>query len=319
MVGRALMLAVAAVVFAGCSSVAAPTPANRAPTTAPSRTASPTAEASPILPAGVTDAIPIPRWVWGIESAGDTLWAEGNDVLHQVDGETGAMLQTIPGFAPDVTDDTLWYQRESDLVAADAATGVERAVYHPPKLGSRVVHDGVLWVASEESGTLSRVDLASNEVADELELPDGEPKWVEYWEGAIWVVIDGSNVVLRVDAETGELIESIDAGSRPHSVELAFGSMWVTQHGARELLRLGPDGTVQATIAGPGINVAVTSAGDQLWAASPAGLMQVDPATNEVVREIELGTGDWYDLAATEGHVWLATAGGGYIYKIPLS
>jgi outer membrane protein assembly factor BamB len=239
-------------------------------------------------------------------------------VLYQLDGATGEILQEMPGYMPTVVGDTLWYERDDEIVEADAATGAERAVYTPPKLGGTTVHDGVLWAADHEAGTLTAVDLAANEVLSEMDLPDGEPKWVEAWEGAIWVVIDGSDVVMRIDPHTGKVLSTTDAGRRPHSVAVGFGSLWVTEHGDTELLRFAPDGQLQAAIRRPGINVAIAVAGDSLWAASFNGLMEIDPDTNEVVREIELGSGDFYAMAVSQGSLWLTTAGRGKVFRIPL-
>ena len=313
-----LSLAVVAVVLAGCTAAPPQTAPSGSPAPSASPSAAPTAMPTPKLPPGVARVVELQPFVYGIESAGDSVWVEGDFRLHQLDAATGEILQVLPGSSPTIADGLLWYQRDDDLVAADATTGAERATYHPPQLGKRAVHAEDLWVASEDTGMLTHTNVESGEVLGQLELPQGEPKWVEYWEDAVWVVIDGSDVILRVDPETDTLTSTIDAGRRPHSVALGFGSMWVTEHGSTELLRLAPDGTTEATIRGPGINVAVTAAGDYLWAASPGGLMQVDPRTNEVVDEVRLGSGDWYDVAATEDSLWLTTADRGYVYEIPV-
>lgn len=307
-----IRLTAAAVLLTGCSAIAAPTGSTNTPSLSP--TASPTPE----VPVGVAQVIDFGEAVWGVEAAGDTVWFEGENVLYQLDGATGEALTNMPGFAPSIYDDTLWYLRDEELVAADPSSGEEQAVYQPPKLGT-LVHEGVLWAADEEAGTLSRINLKTNKVLGKVNLPRGEPKWVEYWEGAIWVVIDGSDVVLRVDPATGKIIDTVDAGSRPHSVAIGFGSLWVTLHGESKLLRLAPDGTVQATIPGPGINVGIAIAGDYVWASSPDGVMQLDPATNEVVKEITLGFGDWYALGASGEFLWLTTADAGKAYQIPTS
>ncbi len=317
MVITRFILAAAVMFLAGCSAGSSSTPEPSAPA-ASVLSSSPTADPTPTLPPGVAQIIAFEPFSYGIVSAGDTVWVEGENQLSQLDGATGEILQGIPGFWPSVTDDTLWYVRDEQLVAADLASGDERAVYEPPKLGQRAVRDRVLWVASEESGTLVGIDLESNEILTEIELPSGEPKWVESWEDAIWVVIDGSDVVLRVDPETGQITDTIEAGSRPHSVAVGFGSLWVIEHGAAEVIRLDPDGQVLATIEGPGINVAITVAGDSLWAASASGIVEIDPAANEVVSEIVLGSGEWYAMAASQDSLWLTSGAGGVLYQIPL-
>jgi DNA-binding beta-propeller fold protein YncE len=310
-------LAAALVLLAGCSAGSSSAAESSAPS-ASVPPSSPTAVPTPTLPTGVAQVVDFKPFAYGIVSAGDTVWVEGENQLSQLDGATGEILQTIPGFWPGVSGDTLWYVRDEQLVAADLVSGEERAVYKPPMLGQRAVRDGVLWVASEGSGTLVSIDLESNAILSEIEIPSGEPKWVESWEEAIWVVIDGSDVVLRVDPENGQITDTIEAGIRPHSVAVGFGSLWVIEHGAAEVIRLDPDGQVLATIDGPGINVAITVAGDSLWAASATGIVEIDPATNEVVSEIALGSGDWYAMAASQDSLWLTSGEGGVLYQIPL-
>lgn len=308
------------IVLAGCGAAGAPL-ATQGPTTVattgPDATQVRTPAPTPTLPAGVVRVIDLGEPTWGIVTAGSTVWVEGEMQLHQLDGASGAVLQTIAGWWPTVREDTLWYLRDDDLVEADAVTGAERAAYRPGVLGT-TVHDGVLWADDEAAGKLLAVDLESGEVLHALDLPPGEAKWVEFWEGAIWTVVDGSNVVVRVDPDTGRTLGSSPAGSRPHSVAIGFGSLWVTDHGSADLQRFAPDGTLQATIHGPGINVGIAAAADSLWVAAPAGVMEIDPATNEVVREIELGPGDWYGMTVSQGFVWLTSADRGRLYQIAM-
>lgn len=311
-VGR-VVLAAAAALLAGCAAVSAPSSTPASLGQRPSLTPDPT----PTLPPGVAQVLDIGEPVYDITSAGDTVWLEGDFTLHQLDGATGEILQSMPGYAPSVVDGTLWYLRDEELVSADPTSGQERAVYHPPMLGQRTVHDGVLWVANEQTGTLASIDLERNEVLSEVALPDGEPKAVEHWEDAVWVVIDGSDVVVRADPRTGEITDSIDAGRRPHSVAVGFGSLWVIEHGGAEVLRLQPNGDVAAAIAGPGINVAIAAVSDSVWAAAYDSIMQVDPATNKVIREIEIGHSDWYAIAASQDSLWLTSGERRAVFQIP--
>lgn len=274
---------------------------------------------SSALPPGVARALAFGEPVYGIEKAGETFWVEGRNVLYQVDGSTGEVIQQLPGSGPSVIADSLWYQLEQELIEADAASGAELHRYRPPKLGARTVKDGVLWVASEDDGMLTRISLESNAVLGEVALPFGEPKAVVAFGGAVWVVVDGMDVVLRFDATTGELTDTIEPGSRPHSVLVAFDSLWVINHGSASLVRLEPEhGAVLTTIQGPGLNVAITAAGESVWAATWNGLAEIDPGANTIVDQIELGSGEEYAMVESAGSLWLTTGEGGVVYEIPV-
>lgn len=319
MVPRRALTAIVVVALAACGG-ASPSPDSTAAgpaTAAPDPTA--TARPSPTLPAGVSRVVPIGEHVYGISAAEDSIWVEGANRLLQLDAVTGEQRRALPGWAPRVDATTLWYLRGDQLVEADSLTGAERAVYTPPHLATTVL-ERTLWAASEETGTLYAIDLDTNELLHETELPDGEPKWVEAWEEAIWVVIDGiGSGVYRYDPATGRQLTGLAlAGKRPHSVTVGFGSLWVSDHGSANLYRMALDGTLDATIPGPGWEVAVATTADSVWAAASKGLLRVDPSTNAVIGEITLGLGDWYGLAAASGYLWLTTGGGKRLLQMPV-
>lgn len=306
-----------ALVLTGCGSSG--TRALSPDVTSPPVTAAPsTARPSPTLRPGVAQVIKLDRWSYGIAATDDALWVEGDFTIHHLDGATGASLGTLDGWQPRVTDGSLWYVRDDEVVLADAATGAERRAWSPPLIGT-VVDEGILWTSDEGSGVLSAIDLRSGKVRHEVELPRGEVKWIEAWQGLIWVVIDGSGgVIVRVDPETAKVVDELDAGTRPHSVATGFGSLWVTDHGSPNLYRFAADGSLEATIAGPGVNVGITATEASIWAAGRSGVHEIDPATNTVLRTIELGSGDWYGLAASAGNLWLTTGGAGRLLQLPI-
>jgi hypothetical protein len=315
-VGSCASLVVAATLV-GCGPAAGPlgtpSPTAEPPTASPPRTPVP----SPTLRPGVARAIPFGEAIWGVAAAGDAVWIEGNNRLYQVDGRTGEIRQELEGWWPTVRGDSLWYMRDDHIVEADAITGAELNTHATPVPGT-TVHDGVQWADDERAGALLAIDLATGQTLHQIDLPEGEAKWVEHWQGAIWVLIDGSDVVVRVDPHTGKIIDDHPAGSRPHSVVTAFGSLWVTDHGTAAVQRFAPDGTLEATILGPGLNVAITATDTSVWSASPTGVMEIEPSTNEVGRRVELGSGDWYGMAWSAGSLLLTSADGGTLYQIPV-
>ena len=322
---RPVMLSIV-VVLAGCGPAGGPTSATGAsagatPASSPAPTVVLTPRPSPTLQPGVAQAIAFEEEVWGVVASGDTIWVEGQLKLHQLDGSSGEELRTIDGWWPRISDGSLWHLRGEDvLVEADPAIGEERHSWTPPDgLLGTTVHDNVLWASEEFSGLLVGFDLEAAKVRFEIPLPAGEVKWIEAWEGLIWVIIDGAGGhVVRIDPASGDVVDELAAGNRPHSVVTAFGSLWITDHGATNVLRFAPDGTLQATIAGPGSNVAIAATEDAVWAAGPDGLYEIDPEANSATRQFELGVSDWYGLAVSGGSLWLTNPPGGKVLQLPL-
>lgn len=319
-VGRLPALACAALLAAcngtsgGGAGSAQPTTAGAAATGAP--TSKPIPTPPPTADPAIIQEVVLGEPVFGIAAAGSTVWVEGDNRLVQLDAVTGQQLQELPGWWPTVTGDSLWYVRDDELVEADPGTGEQRNAYESELPGTAVAN-GVQWAADEERHRLQAFDLHKNTVIHTAELPAGEPKWVQPWGGVVWVMIDGSGgIALRVDASTGEIIDEVDAGSRPHSVALGFESMWVTDHGSANVFRLAPDGTLEATIPGPGLNVGIAASEDSIWAAGATTLEQIDPATNLLVGQVRLGPGDWYGLTYAAGYLWLTSADAGRVLQI---
>ena len=129
--------------------------------------------------------------------------------------------------------------------------------------------------------------------------------------------IDGSGGVgVRIDSDTGTVIDDVDAGSRPHSVALGFGSLWVTDHGTANLFRFAPDGAPEAQIPGPGLNVAIAVTDDAVWAAGPTGLFRIDPASNQIAAKLRLGPGDWYGMAHAADFLWVSSGESNHVLQV---
>jgi streptogramin lyase len=117
----------------------------------------------------------------GLASGLDALWATNSDaqLLYRVDPGTLKLVAEIEaGFAP-------------------------KGVLATP--------EGV-WVADVHGGTVLRVDAATNEVADTVEVgpagPSG-PNWLADGLGSIWVDIPNNGTVTRFDPSTLQIQAAI--------------------------------------------------------------------------------------------------------------
>lgn len=317
-----------AVIVAGCSPAAqAPSQlpsAEPVETPAPTRTPQPT----PALPPEVQAVIPFEAagyGVYGVLGFDDSVWVEadekGEPRLYRLDPASDTVTHTIEGAFPQRIGDDLWFLVDDDeLVQADPDTGAQITRHRMPQRGFWTVHDGALWVIGlAETSLLVQADLVTGEVAAEFDVPPGEVKAMVAYEGGMWLAIDGSDVLVRIDLATGEMA-TVDPGSRPHSIATGFGSVWVTNHGETSVARVdATTATLTAKITGVGSNVAITVTDDSIWAATPSGIAEVDPLTNEIVQQIELGPADYYAVAHVAGSLWLSQANAGRVLRITAS
>lgn len=101
----------------------------------------------------------------------------------------------------------------------------------------------------------------------------------------------------------------------PGSVEMAFGSVWVTNGPAQSVTRVDPQtNAVTARIPMPDAATVVTAGAGAIWVTSLAGnsLTRIDPGTNRVSQTISLAPGGSGPIGVTvfDGYVWVANHDG---------
>jgi hypothetical protein len=164
--------------------------------------------------------------------------------------------------------------------------------------GGMAVGAGSVWVSGTRSGPdgpdpdgfgdgrviLTRIEPASNEVADVLDLGpgDGADVWVD--DTGIWVLLftpGGDDLeVLRLDPGTYDLVARIPIpGIWSQQLFGASGSIWVHTHH------------------------------EEHQAVGPSSLYRIDPAMNAVVDKVEFDEYLWYTAPTTNG-IWVRTLDG---------
>ena len=129
----------------------------------------------------------------------------------------------------------------------------------------------------------------------------------------VWVANADDGTVSHIDPATRKVVKTIGIGGDVSDVAIGFGSIWVANGNAGTVTRIDPAlDAVEATIEvgghsalapRPVFSVATGEGG--VWITSGARVLEVDPATNQVVRRVTLGS--VVDLTVGEGAVWVTT------------
>ncbi len=115
------------------------------------------------------------------------------------------------------------------------------------------------------------------------------------------------------------VVAKLDVTPNPDQIVSAFGSVWIADHVAGDVVRVDPaDRRVVARIpVRSGANLFVTPVGEELWATDGEAtrLWRIDPATNAVRGRIPLRTPDGKPFVpggvlASDRAVWVASAEG---------
>jgi streptogramin lyase len=178
---------------------------------------------------------------------------------------------------------------------------------------------GSVWVSSADGAAdaVLKVDTETNRVVDRLPVPAAESATsLAFGRGSVWIASSERDTVWRADPRTEEVTAKIEVGrgALDVAVDGGTGDVWVAFGGgykAKKLSRVDPEaGRVVAEVpiaeqARYGGAWTVAAGEGAVWAQSADGgeLFKVDPATNEVVAERDLG--DYSsDLAVYGGSVW---------------
>jgi streptogramin lyase len=301
----AATLAVACAMLAACAS-GATTPA---PTgVAPSRMVQATSAPSP---GAILDELDAGGHGWAMTKAGGALWIQVDppvDAIVRIDLATGATKSAVPlGWMPKSGPEGLWIVCCDWLVRVDPVTGKE--LLRIPSGGAFALADGAVWLMNDDG--LHRIDPTSGVVGEPVgpsrsAVCDSSRDLAVAFESAWLACKEGT--VIRIALSDGD-VTSIPTAAGAHTFTIAEGAVWVTNFAAGSVSRIDPSTNSVTTIPGVGAGVGITSGGGFVWAATETGVAKIDPATNAIVGELDLGPGRYYELVWDNGIIWVSTTG----------
>jgi streptogramin lyase len=194
-------------------------------------------------------------------------------------------------------------------VAALASPHVAARIETGSSPGGATAAFGAVWVANDGSGTLARINPATNRVTRRLRLRPGVFS-VTHGFGALWVVNYKTGALTRVDPRSGR-VRSVRVGGTPFDVAAAFGRVWVTAWEAGRLVEVDPSTlrVVRRIAIGPrptGLHVA----GGCLWVGfgrSATAIARFEPKSRKVERvPVGVRAPSWF-VAGASG-LWIQAA-----------
>ena len=253
----------------------------------------------------------------------------------------GAVAVAVPQLRSDPDAGTA--QRILTPLRFNALAGVDRdgsavraAVPVPGRLGRLAAGAGTVWVASDDSRTVSAVDPRTRRVTRTI--PAGLfPSDLAASRDAVWVVDGRRRLLVRIQPAYGRVTgrlrlpngdrDRVPRSDRfefdPTSVAVGAGAVWVTDGSAR-VLRIDPSTLRRtASIRTPGAAAGVAAGAGAVWAiAAPASVLRIDPRTNQVTDRIRLVSRSGPDVpypiavAAGGGFVWVLAGNTATVTKI---
>ena len=140
----------------------------------------------------------------------------------------------------------------------------------------------------------------------------GRPVAVTAGAGGVWVANADDGTVSRIDPKHHQVVKTIGLGADVNGLATGFGSIWVAGGNDETVFRIDPAhdaiqaklqfGTADPLRPKPVFFVAGGRKG--VWVTRARQLLEIDPATNRLRREVSL-PGNPIDLGAGGGDVWV--------------
>ena len=173
--------------------------------------------------------------------------------------------------------------------------------------------DGSVWVANTLSGTVARIDPATELVIRSVPT-SGAPTDIATGEGAVWVLNGLAGTLDAIDPRTNQIVANVVVPPGSGGVAVGAGFVWVTNPIETTVTKVNPEtGAVVDTIRlgplGSGSPKAIAADPDFVWVGdelSPA-MWQIDPGTGDVISNPGLrGVASAIAILA-DGAVWVAS------------
>lgn len=234
-------------------------------------------------PAGASEQeIPVPGFADFIVVDGAAVWVTNSGRVERWSrtGKSAEVAMSHPCGGMAILAESLWVAdcKDRTLVRIDRQTGTRSAaiatgIANPAGELNVVAGAGSVWVASDTTGVIARVDPASNRVVATVAV-DPDTYYLAFGFGSLWAVSATHQVIQKIDPATNTVVTTTPLGRQPGFLAAGEGAVWVQEQG---------DGTVA----------------------------RIDPATGAVTGRVKVDeTLKWGDIDTGGGKVWLRTTAG---------
>jgi virginiamycin B lyase len=177
-----------------------------------------------------------------------------------------------------------------------------------------------VWMVTDKSGSLARIDPNTGKVRQTVRLPPGSYN-PHYSDGQIWVTRAAGSELTSVDAATGAILATTATGPGPRFLTACAGAVWTLNQGDGSLTRIDVR-TRQATktiaLGTPGHGGDISFGAGMVWtSAIKVPLSVIDAASASLLCQWAGPGGD--ALGIGHGAIWLTDYRAGTIARIELA
>lgn len=167
-----------------------------------------------------------------------------------------------------------------------------------------------VWVHDGPTGTVTRIDPATNTVVAKISVGGNQGGTIATDAQAVWVTEASTGIVSRIDPQRNQVTATIKLAPGAALLAVSPGAVWVINVPNNTLTKIDEQtNRIVATLSTPTLPIGVSFSAGSVWLCSrhgwQAGLTRIDPQTNKVQAQIDVGTAH---LLECNGVVALAQA-----------
>jgi len=135
-----------------------------------------------------------------------------------------------------------------DLRTARLSAVIRTGIANPRGETNVVVGAGSIWIASDPSGAISRIDPATNTVVARIPV-DASAYYLAFGLGALWAASPTHRSLEKIDPRSNRVVQTTALGGNPGFLVTGDDAVWVQEQADGTLARVDPDnGTVTGRI-----------------------------------------------------------------------
>ncbi len=244
-------------------------------------------------------AIDLPGYPDFLAADGEDVWVTNGDTLQKlsVDRTKPVLAVYAPGIcgAPVVAYGAVWVLscREHAILKFDHVSGevsgrIPCGVADPQGEISLAAGAESVWVLSDSTGILSRIDPNSNTVVATIPV-QANSFCAAFGFDDVWITNTKAGTLQRIDPRTNKVTATIPVGPQPRFLVAGQHAVWVLNQGDGTVTRVSPkSNSVEATIEChvPGTGGDISSGKGLVWVRAKNGrmLQTISRKSNEVER-----------------------------------
>jgi DNA-binding beta-propeller fold protein YncE len=171
-----------------------------------------------------------------------------------------------------------------------------------------------VWVHDGPTGTVTRIDPRTNSVVATIAVGGTHGGTIAIGQQAVWVTEDATGIVSRIDPQSNHVTATIQLTPGTGLLGVSSGTVWVINVPNNTLTKIDEQtNRVVATLSTPLLPIGVSSGDGSVWVCSrhggTAGVTRLDPQTNQVQAQIDVGSAHALvcngDIIALAQAVWV--------------